>query len=464
MNGKYKRAMGRMGLGLFAAMAVSAFVPLKYPPATMVWVRAESPLGQTPSAWPTIHRAFTNNSAFLDKNSPPGPNYLMQLPTMASSDTPVVNHELFVNVSGGGRNPRAIYPGMTMAIRPENGQVLWQHLLPNALNSEPIVAEGRVYVGEGNAVFRSHLAFPLPTIEPTTVRGTGPSAIVAFSAVSGQELWRYPTVGSDQPSPTYADGKLYVVNGSRQLIVLNAVTGRRLWHLNIGVYVSRSSPRIVGHMLYVGGGGPDAVVAVNLIQRRVVWKKFIVGAIGAVDDTPLAYAGGELYGEAMLGSPYLPLENLKHHQMLFAIDAKTGRLLWRRDIAYGFEPRYKQGSTPMIHGNELFVGNAITGEFFAFNRVSGKPLWAVKFPDPITRPTTWIDGDIVGMTTHGLLFAMTAEGGLLRSIRIDPWVNGFGPILIDHTLFVTGNKAHEGFLAALPLSQLLPYLSQKSPG
>ena len=445
----------QMSAVIVAALASMAFVPVSYPQASMVWVRSEAPLGKTPSMWPTIHRSFDNNDAFIDSGAPPGPSYLMRLPTLASSDSPVVNHELFVNVSGAGRNPNTIYPGLVMAILPENGKVLWQHVLPNSLPSEPIVAGGRVYVGEGKAVFRSRLTFPLPAIEKSTIRGTGPSAIYAFSATSGKELWKYSTVGSDQPSPTYYRGRLYVVNGSRQLIVLNAATGRRIWHMNIGVYVSRSSPRVADDTLYVGGGGPDAVVSVNLTTRRVIWRRRILGAIGAVDDTPLALVGRYLYGEAMIGSPYLPLQNLEHHQVLFALDAQDGRILWQHELAFGFEPRYKQGSTPMIHGQDLFVGNAITGKFFAFNRLTGKELWSIKLPDPVTRPTTWIRGHIVGVTTHGLMFSVSVHGKALRTVRLGRWVNAFGPVVIDRTVFVTGNRPRHGYLAALPLEQLL---------
>jgi outer membrane protein assembly factor BamB len=452
---------GRVSLAGAAMFALVGFSAQSYPPPAMVWVRSQEALGATPSAWPTAHRVFSNNDAFIDAGASAGPNYLLQMPTLVSSDSPVVNHELFVNMSGAGKNPATIYPGVIMAIRPENGDVLWHHALPNSLPSEPIVANGRVFIGEGNAVFRSHLPFPLPTIERSTVRGTGPSGIYAFSANTGKELWEYPTVGSDQPSPTYAQGKLYVVNGSRQLIVLNAATGRRLWHINIGVYVSRSSPRIAGDRLYTGGGGPDSVVAVNLKTHRIVWRAKISRAIGAVDDTPLALAGGVLYGEAMVGSPYLPLENLKHHQVLFALSAKTGKMLWSRDLAYGFEPRYKQGSTPMVNGNRLYVGNAITGQFFAVNRLTGRELWTIKLPDPVTRPTAWVDGDIIGITTHGLLFAMTPEGGVLKTERVGSWVNAYGPVVIDRTILVTGNTAHAGFLETIPLDQLLPVLSAR---
>ncbi len=428
----------------------------KIGPVRMVWVRSTQQLGLTPVSWPTFHRSFNNNDAFIDSGAPSGPSYLMQLPTLVSSDSPVVNHRLWLNLSEAGRHSDEVYPGFTMAILPRNGHVLWKQQVPNSVPSEPIVADNMVFVGEGNAVFRSHFRFPIPTILGSTVRGTGPSAVLAYSAASGRLIWKHPTVGSDQPSPTLYRGRLYVVNGSRRLDVLDPKTGRLIWGCNLGVYVSRSSPRIAKQTLYVGGGGPDEVVAVNLVTHRVIWRDRFLKAIGAVDDTPLALSGNQIYGEAMVGSPYIPLINANHHQMLFALNALNGRLLWRRKLAFGFEPRYKQGSTPMIHGNVVYVGTAINGKFFAFNRFTGKLLWVIRLPDPVTRPAVWVRGHIVGVTTHGLLFSVNSRGSDLHTLRIARWVNAFGPVLIDRTLFVAGNSPHDGYLAAVPLNRLIP--------
>ena len=110
----------------------------------------------------------------------------------------------------------------------------------------------------------------------------------------------------------------------------------------------------------------------------------------------------------------------------------------------------------MIHGNVVYVGNAINGKFFAFNRFTGKLRWLVRLPDPVTRPAVWVHGYIVGVTSHGRLFAVNQRGTGLRTLRIARWVNAFGPVLIDRTLFVAGNSPRRGYLAAVPLNRLIP--------
>lgn len=427
------------------------------PTTQMIYERSTRPLGATPSSWTTIHRAWNNDNAFVDRGAPvEGPWYLLRLPTLVSSDSPVVDHRLFVNLSVPGSNPVRTDPGMVLALHPQNGRVLWDRKTSNSVPSEPIVDRGLVIVGQGNAVFRTRLAFPLLTLRIGMVRGTGPSAVYALSARTGRRVWEIKTAGSDQPSPTVVGNTVYVVNGSRQLLAVDLHTGRIRWHANLGVYVSRSSPRIAGGRLYVGGGGPNQVVAFSLRTHRRLWHRRIPGAIGAVDDTPLALADGRLYGEAMVGSPYLPLQSPFHSEHLFALNAATGRILWTRRLAVGPEPRYKQGATAMIHGHMLFVGNAINGTFDAFNAVTGKRLWTIRLPDPVTRPAVWVHGRVVGVTSHGLLFAIGQHGHGLRTVRIARWVNAFGPVLVDRTLFVTGNTPYQGFLAAIPLSVILP--------
>lgn len=453
-HSRYPRGIWALSLAVVGVLACGWTLS---PSISIIVQRSTRPLGATPSTWTTIHRTWNNDNAYLDRGAPvEGPWYLLRLPTLASSDSPVVNHRLFINLSVPGSNPDHIYPGMVLALHPQNGQVLWDRVTSNSVPSEPIVDRGLVIIGQGNAVFRSRLSFPLPTLRVGMVRGTGPSAVYAFSARNGRLIWKLRTVGSDQPSPTVVDNTVYVVNGSRQLIAVNLQTGRVKWRIGLGAYVSRSSPRIARGRLFVGGGGPNQVIAVNLRTHRLLWHRLIPGAIGAVDDTPLALAGGRLYGEAMVGSPYLPLTSPFHSEHLFALNAANGRILWTRRLAVGDEPRYKQGATPMVHGNVLFVGNAINGSFFALNAASGKVLWTIRLPDPVTRPVVFVRGHVVGVTTHGLLFSIGQHGHGLRTARIAHWVNAFGPILIDRTLFVSGNSPHQGFLAAIPLSAILP--------
>ncbi len=411
---------------------------------------SNSPLGPTPSAWPEDHRSLLNNDTFQYSTRARGPNYMVQLPSLANSDSPLVKNTLYI---AGGRGSVG-HPGYLWAVNPENGQVKWTASVPNAVFSEPIVSDNRVYISEGDAAFPGKN--PSPSTTPGSKRGTGPSGLYAYNATTGQLLWQYPTQFADQAPVTVSNGRVFLLTGGRHLDVLSAQSGKLLWRTHTDVYVSRSSPRLIGHRIYFGGAGPLQVVAISRASHHIVWKRPIPRATGGVDDTPLVYSRGILYTASLNGKSGITRNNPHHYAKVFAIEAKTGKLLWNQTLAEGKNPPFKETGTPMLHGNHLFVGNAINGQFFAISAKSGKIAWSDNLKSPVTRPAVYVDGRIIVLTTHGVLYTLSAKTGhVIRRLRVAAWVNSYGPVLIDHTLFLTGNTAQQGFLAAIPLKSIL---------
>ena len=411
---------------------------------------SHAPLGPTPLSWPEDHRSLVNNDSVQFPSQSPGPNYLVQLPSLVNSDSPVVRNTLYV-VGGLGRTGHA---GYLWAINPEKGTVRWTATVPNATFSEPIVAEGRVYLSEGNAAFP--VASPSPATTPGSKRGTGPSGLYAYNAKNGKLLWQYPTQYADQAPVTVSHGHVFLLTGGRHLDVLNAKNGHLLWQARTDVYVSRSSARLIGHRAYFGGAGPLQVVALNRTHQNIAWKRPIPYATGGVDDTPLVYHQGLLYTAALTGRTGITRANPHHFARVFAIDAQTGKIVWKRKLAEGQNPPFKETGTPMLHGQQLFVGNAINGRFVALSASTGKVLWSDNLKSPVTRPPVYVGGKIIAMTAGGTLYSMSAQSGaILHRHRIAHWANAYGPVLVNHTLFVTGNTGQQGFLAAIPLKSIL---------
>jgi outer membrane protein assembly factor BamB len=187
-----------------------------------------------------------------------------------------------------------------------------------------------------------------------------------------------------------------------------------------------------------------------------VWRRRIFHAIGGVDDATLAYAQGRVVGEAMEGSPSWPLVSPDHAEILFALNAANGQVLWTRRLATGYEPRYKQAATPMVRDGVVYAGNAINGTVVAVKLTDGRRLWQVQFPDPVTRPLAFVNHRLVGITSHGRIFSMNPNGTGIASTRLGPFVNVFGPVVINRTLFVAENTRHQGFLQAVPWRTAMP--------
>lgn len=417
-----------------------------------LFVGTHAAIGPTPSTWPTDHRLLSNNSTAVAASfAGPGPHYVVQFPYKVSSDTPVVNGLAYLTSGdvSGTSHPAA---GTLWAVDPASGRVIWRRTLPNTAFAEPIVADGRVYVGVGNILFPRS---PSPTSRHLT-RGTGVSGVWAFSARSGELLWHMRTDGADQAPVTVSHGVVYLASGDRYFYALNAATGAMLWKVPLHAYVSRSGPRIIGSMAFVGGADPGSVVAINLLSHRVAWRTLIPNAQAGVDDTPLAYAHGILLTAAITvrHDQVLPSTSLHHHADLFALSAATGHILWHRQLARGTMPNLKATGTPLIAGSTAYVGNAINGAVTAVALTNGHVLWRFTADSPVKKPPVLAQGRLYFVSLHGTLYALSTAGRLLARQSLGPVANVRGPVLINRTLLVVLNTVSHGYLWAEPVNSL----------
>ncbi|MCL5971114.1 MAG: PQQ-like beta-propeller repeat protein, partial [Firmicutes bacterium] len=378
------------------------------PPEIHAEKAAPAPLGPTPKNWPTDHRNVSNLSQFVKPSTGTGPSYVVSFPFKLASDSPVVHGVLYLtsgNVSGSS-HPSA---GTVWAVNPQSGKVIWHRSLPNTAFAEPIISHGRVYVGVGN------IAFPRTPGSPNETRGTGVSGVWVFSAHSGKSLWHFTTTGSDQPPVTVTRGVVYLASGNRMLYALNARTGSLQWSLGLNCYVSRSGPRIVGHMLYVGGASPSTVVAVNLLTRQVVWRTVLPNTQAGVDDTPLAYSHGMLVtaGIAVPHDVTISPASPHHLAQLYGIAANTGQVLWTDTVAEGTMPDLKASGTPVIRGGIVYAGNAINGTVTAASLKTGRVLWTFNAQSPVKKPPVVSAHALYLVNLHGTLFKISPEGHLL---------------------------------------------------
>ncbi len=421
------------------------------------FVRSTAPVGPTPSNWPTGHQNLRNNAAFLPTRIPwlgKGPWWMDRFRYKLSSDTPVIHGILYLT-SGDvhGRSPSQ--QGTVWAISARTGRIIWRHQLPNNAFSEPVVDHGRVFIGVGN--IRFHV---LPHSH-TLIRGTGVSGIWCFNAATGDLLWVNHTSGSDQPPPTVVGTTLYAVSGSRKLYAIDVANGHRRWTLPLPAYSSRSSPRVVGHMLYLGGAHAYSVIAVNLQTRKIAWVTPIRGAVEGVDDTTLAYGNHRLYTAAVTMAKPGPRGIPQRHAVLYALDASNGHQVWSRVLTTGSPPFLKATGTPTLAGSEIYVGNALTGVVSAVYAGNGHIQWQFNAGSPVKKPPVVTPQRVYFLSLHGTLFALNHQGHLMGKSTLLPAVNVRGPVLANHTLFAIANTATNGYLFAMPRTQIVRPVTRK---
>jgi len=415
----------------------------------VTYVDVAQDLGPTVDAWPMDDDSQDNNPVVGQVSLADGPKYLVNVPALVNSIPVLVGNELYV-AGGFVSGPRnQAHPGEVWAMNPATGSVNWSVTLPNSVFSQPIVAQNVLLVGVGNAAFqRPSLA---PAITPGMVRGVGPSGLYAFNATTGKKLWTFSTSGADQAPPTVAGNTVYLASGNRRLYAINLITGQPLWSVNIGHYVSRSSPRILGNVAYMGGAGPLGVVAVNLTTHRVLWQQPIVHALEGVDDTAIAVTPAHLITAALTGSASLAPSSPDHQAEIFALSPETGHILWSKIIARGVAPTFKATGTPTVVGNRVYVGNAMNGRVVCLSIETGQVLWSVATGSPVTRPPAVLDHRVYVLTKSGTLFAISAKGQIVAKENIADFVNTYGPVVYDHTLALSGNTVGAGYVAMVPL-------------
>jgi outer membrane protein assembly factor BamB len=141
----------------------------------------------------------------------------------------------------------------------------------------------------------------------------GRDTVFCFDAVSGKKLWDFvyeqalaPTQYSGGPSctPTYDEGKLFVLGRDGDLFCLDAATGKKIWQKS---YVKdfggirqqwgfSASPVVSGDLLICHPGGRgSSIVALREATGEPVWK---AGSDKAGYATPLFFQHGATSGHA----------------------------------------------------------------------------------------------------------------------------------------------------------------------
>jgi len=143
------------------------------------------------------------------------------------------------------------------------------------------------------------------------------------------------------------------------------------------------------------GGDPQRSLArpsakLGLPKRKILWTRGLESYI----EYPPSYCEGTLYVNSFEGE-------------VFAIDADTGKIRWRRNFG-GTKP-----STPAIDGPRLFVSSR-DGTVTALDRARGRQLWQVRTAGKVESSPVVVDGLVYFGSTDGRLFAVRADTGRVR--------------------------------------------------
>jgi outer membrane protein assembly factor BamB len=273
----------------------------------------------------------------------------------------------------------------------------------------------------------------------------------AYDVLTGRELWTTAwnallrdSMGGDGPraTPTWHDGRLYVLGGAGEFRALDAATGRTQWRTNIlddaGAgnidWGMAASPLIVDHTVVVlpGGDNGQSVVAYDRESGQRVW--------GALDD------------KAAYSSPMLvTLAGVRQiltftGSRLVGLSPENGRLLWEFPWETGNEVNASQ---PLVAGpDRVFIstdsgadGAMLQIAAGADGQLSSREIWRTNRMNNYFTSSVLHDGFIYGLD-RSILACIDASTGALK------WKGGrygYGQVMLasGHLIVLT----EEGELA-----------------
>lgn len=263
------------------------------------------------------------------------------------SSPTVVNNIVYV-----GARDKNIY-----ALYANNGTLKWKFQTDGMVGSSPLLVNGLLYLTSSGSTY----------------------GIYALEAESGKLKWRYPA--STISSPTYKDGLLYVGAWDKNIYALYANNGTLRWKYQTNDSVE-STPTIADETVYVGSRDMY-VYALNSFNGKLKWTFRALGYVW----TSGAINNGILY----IGST----------TEFYAIDTKTGKLVWKNDLG----PRM---SSPAIANNIIYItgGDPATGYgIFAVDAKIGNILWRYILPGTDESSPAIANGTVFFGSRDGYVYA-----------------------------------------------------------
>ena len=327
------------------------------------------------------------------------------------------------------------------------------------LAAQPVVADGRVYLVDIDAVVTAYSADTGTKIWSTAIpekdeKRTRPSRfgggvsyvdgkvfatsglgdVVALNAADGALLWRVKPGGPLRGAPGVSNGLLYVLSQDSQLFALDQAEGKVQWtqagSMETQGVLGVAAPAAAQGTI-VAGFSSGELNAYRYENGRMLWQDTLsrtsattsVSALSDIDAEPVI-EGGRVYAIGQGGR-------------LVSIDLGTGQRLWEQNFA--------SISTPWIASEWLFV---VTDDarLIAVARANGRIRWISqlqryrnekKRKGPIQWSGPILAGDRLVLTNSEgeIVSASPADGSVQSKIDTKNAID-LAPVVANNTLFI----------------------------
>ena len=331
------------------------------------------------------------------------------------------------------------------------------------LASSPVVAEGKVFTIDTQAVVRAFDANTGAQLWASPVRGEAASGKVLFGggvaydngrvfatngagyaaaldAKTGGPFWQVRPGGPLRGAPTVANDNVYVVTQDNQLFALNPADGKTRWTgaaavEQAGVFGTASPAAAQGTV--VAGFSSGELNAYRYENGRILWQDALartsistaVTTLSDIDAEPVIDAG-RVYAVGQGGR-------------MVALELVTGQRVWEINVA-GI-------ATPWVAGDWVFV---VTDEaqLLAIARSTGKVRWMTqlrRFRDEKDKKgnISWVGPILAGdrlllISSLGQILNVAPADGTIQSAVETRMPVSLPPVVANNTLYVLHDTGH----------------------
>ncbi len=340
-----------------------------------------------------------------------------------------------------------------------NLRIAWRHGVGAGttrrghITAPPVVADGRVFTldgmggveavdaATGRTVWRDQFA-PRRGRDTEAFGGgvayqdgvlfvtSGYRFIAAVDARTGDVKWRNDTVVPVHGAPNVADGKLFAVDVSDQLMALDIATGKMLWTYQGLTEPARmleaSSPAISGEVV-VAPFASGELTAFSTVNGQQIWEDTLsqtnrnnaLSEIRDIGGRPVIYRGDVLAGS--------------HSGVLAAIDLHSGQRRWSLPIA--------TISTPWPAGDVVYATDQ-GGKVICIARDSGQVYWIKDLNSGVKKKQRAIysgpvlaDNRLLLVNSLGVMVALDPKTGARQSTLRLGSPAFLNPIGVNGTLY-----------------------------
>jgi outer membrane protein assembly factor BamB len=329
------------------------------------------------------------------------------------------------------------------------------------LLGQPVVADGKVFTVDsssevsafdaetGERLWRSDTS-PEESSEVYTSGGiayedgrlfiaTGFAQVVALDAASGKVVWRQSVSGPMRGAPTARGGRVLAVSVDNKTYCLAAEDGAVLWtHAGITEttgLLAGNSPAVDGNLAVVPYSSGE-VFALRFDTGVPVWQDSLV----TVRRTENVGSLMDIRGRPVVDRGRIFA--ISNGDMLVALDQRTGRRLWEKEIG-GVQ-------SPWIAGDYLYIlTNA--NEVVALETKSGRIVWVTQMqswenPKDKSGRILWsgpvlASDRLILAASDGKLASLSPYTGDIMGWDEAPAGISVGPVIARDTLFLLTDDA-----------------------